>query len=102
MAELEQAILDEIDALKKDPPTVEELERIKTQVVADTVFERDSMQHQATIIGSLRAVGLDWRLKDTYVDAIKAVTPEQVREVAEKYFKRDVLTVANLVPEDGS
>ena len=102
LAELEQAILDEIDALKKDPPTVEELERIKTQVVADTVFERDSMQHQATNIGSLRAVGLDWRLKDTYVDAIKAVTPEQVREVAEKYFKRDVLTVANLVPEDGS
>ena len=102
LAELEQGILDEIDALKKDPPTVEELERIKTQVVADTVFERDSMQHQATIIGSLRAVGLDWRLKDTYVDAIKAVTREQVREVAEKYFKRDVLTVANLVPEDGS
>ena len=102
LAELEQAILDEIEVLKTDPPSTEELERIKTQVVADTVFERDSMQHQAMIIGSLRAVGLDWRLKDTYVDAIKAVTPEQVREVAAKYLKRGVLTVANLVPEDAS
>ncbi len=102
LAELEEAILDEIEALKTDPPSAEELERIKTQVVADTVFERDSMQHQAMIIGSLRAVGLDWRLKDTYVDAIKAVTREQVREVAEKYLKRGVLTVANLVPEEAS
>ena len=38
-------------------------------MVADTVFELDSMEHQALIIGSLRSVGLDWRLKDTYVDA---------------------------------
>ncbi|MEE2983162.1 MAG: pitrilysin family protein [Pseudomonadota bacterium] len=102
LAELEQAILDEIEALKKDPPSAEELKRIKTQVVADTVFERDSMQHQAMIIGSLRAVGLDWRLKDTYVDAIKAVTREQVLEVAEKYLKREVLTVAYLLPEEAS
>lgn len=102
LAELEQAILDEIEALKKDPPSAEELERIKTQVVADTVFERDSMQHQAMIIGSLRAVGLDWRLKDTYVDAIKAVTREQVLEVAEKYLKREVLTVTYLLPEEAS
>jgi zinc protease len=102
LAELEAAILAEIDVLKTDPPTSEELERIKTQVVADTVFETDSMQHQAMIIGSLESVGLDWRLKDTYVDAIKAVTRDQVREVAKKYLTRDVLTVANLIPEDAS
>jgi zinc protease len=102
LAELEQAILGEIEALKKDPPSVDELERIKTQVVADAVFELDSMQHQAMIIGSLEAVGLDWRLKDTYVDSIKAVTRDQVVKVAEKYLKQEVLTVAHLLPEDAS
>ncbi|MEQ8662889.1 MAG: insulinase family protein, partial [Gammaproteobacteria bacterium] len=80
-------------------PSAAELERIKTQVVAETVFERDSMQHQAIIIGSLESVGLDWRLKDDYVDRIRAVTPEQVREVALKYFTPDTLTVAYLTPE---
>lgn len=99
---LEAAVLEEIDALRKRPPSDEELERIKTQVVADTLFQRDSMEHQALIIGSLRAVGLDWRLKDTYVDAIKAVTPEQVVAVAEKYLTRDALTVTHLLPEDAS
>ena len=99
LEQLELAIVGEIDRLKKEPPSAAELERIKTQVVADNVFEQDSMQHQAIIIGSLESVGLDWRLKDTYVDSIKAVTSEQVRLVAEKYLRTDVLTVAYLLPE---
>lgn len=98
LGELEQAIVAEIEALKSSPPSAEELERIKTQVVADSVFELDSMQHQAIIIGSLESVGLDWRLKDTYVDRIKAVTREQVQAVAKKYLVPESLTVAHLYP----
>lgn len=99
LEQLELAIVGEIDRIKQEPPSAAELERIKTQVVADNVFEQDSMQHQAIIIGSLESVGLDWRVKDTYVDRIKAVTSEQVRLVAEKYLRTDTLTVAYLLPE---
>ncbi|MGE0485085.1 MAG: M16 family metallopeptidase [Gammaproteobacteria bacterium] len=102
LADLERAILTEIEALKQSPPAAAELERIKTQVVADTVFERDSMMHQAIIIGSLESVGLDWRLRDEYVDKIRAVTPEQVQAVAAKYFVPDGLTVSYLLPETES
>jgi len=102
LSELEHALLDEIDTLKVTPPSAEELERIKTRVVADAVYELDSVQHQAMLIGSLRAVGLDWRLKDTYVDAIKAVTFEQVQSVAKKYLKNSGLTITALIPEIGS
>lgn len=99
LEQLERAIVDEIEGLKKNPPTPLELERIKTQVVADTVFERDSMQHQAIIIGSLESVGLGWKFKDTYVDSIKAVTRDQVLAVAEKYLTPATLTAAYLLPE---
>jgi zinc protease len=99
LAELEGAIVAEIENLQKEPPSADELERIKTQVVADDVFERDSMSHQAIIIGSLASVGLDWRLKDGYVERIKAVTREQVLAVAAKYLHADALTVAYLMPE---
>lgn len=99
LSQLEAAVIEEIEALKASPPSAGELERIKTQVVADSVFELDSMQHQAIVIGSLDSVGLDWRLKDTYVEKIKAVTPEQVRLVAEKYLIPESLTVAHLLPE---
>lgn len=99
LVELERALIDEVAALKQDPPTAAELERIKTQVVADNVFERDSMQHKASMIGGLAAIGLDWRLKDQYVGNIKAVTPAQVIAVAEKYLRPEGLTVAYLLPE---
>ena len=99
LEQLEAAIVDEIAKLEKNPPTPAELERIKTQVVADTMFERDSMQHQAVIIGSLESVGLGWKFKDTYVDSIKAVTRDQVLAVAKKYLTPATLTVACLLPE---
>ncbi len=99
LAALEQALLEEIAALEKDPPTATELERIKTQVVADDIFERDSMQHKASMIGGLAAIGLDWRLKDQYVANIQAITPEQVVAMAVKYLRPERLTVTHLLPE---
>ena len=99
LEKLEQAITVQLNALADHPPTSAELERIKTQVVADTVFQRDSMQHQAMTIGALEAVGLGWKYRDTYVEKIKAVSAEQVLAVAKKYLVPQGLTVAYLQPE---
>ncbi len=101
LEELEQAIREQILELQKKPPTLAELERIKTQVVADRIFQRDSMFYQGLIIGTLESVGLDWRLNDEYVAKIKAVTPEQVRAVAAKYLVPERLTIAKLLPGAG-
>ncbi|MDQ3581226.1 MAG: insulinase family protein, partial [Pseudomonadota bacterium] len=67
-------------------------------VIARKVFEQDSMFYQAMQIGFLESVGLDWRLKDQYLDAVKAVTAEEVRGVATKYLIDDRLTIAVLEP----
>ncbi len=78
--------------------TEQELQRIKTQVVAGAVYERDSLFYQAMQIGMLETIGLDWRLSDQYVENIQAVTAEQIQAVANKYFVDTTLTVAELVP----
>ncbi len=101
LEELKTAIIAQIERLKKEPPTVAELERIKTQVVADRIFQRDSMFYQGLIIGTLDSVGLDWRLNDKYVEKISAVTPEQVQAVAVKYLVPERLTIAKLLPRAG-
>ena len=62
-------------------------------------YEKDSVFYQATQIGILETVGLDWRLQDEYTDKIRAVTAEQVRKVARKYLLRDRRTVAILEPQ---
>jgi len=101
LEDLEEAIIDEIAILQKEPPTQAELARIKTQVVADRIYQRDSMFYQGLIIGTLESVGLDWRLNDEYVENINRVTPVQVRDVASKYLIPASLTIAKLLPGAG-
>lgn len=97
--ELEQAIREQIDTLKTKLVTQGELDRIKAQVTASKIFEQDSIFYQAMQIGTLETVGLDWRIMDDYVDHLRAVTPEQVQAVAQKYLVDDGLTVAVLDPQ---
>ncbi|MGD9600218.1 MAG: M16 family metallopeptidase [Gammaproteobacteria bacterium] len=97
---LEAALRAQIAAIQAEPPAADELARIKRAVVADNVFQQDSMFSQAMIIGALAINGIDWRLKDRYVENIEAVTPAQVQQVARKYLRDEVLTVAHLVPEN--
>jgi zinc protease len=99
VTELEQAILAQIERIKREPVTAEELKRVKAQVVAGNVYSRDSVFYQAMQLGQMAAVGLDWRLLDDYVNKLNAVTAEQVQEVAQKYLVDGNLTVAALDPQ---
>ena len=98
VAALQRAVIKQIEQLQSEPVTEQELQRIKTQVVAGAVYERDSLFYQAMQIGMLETIGLDWRLSDQYVENIQAVTAEQIQAVANKYFVDTTLTVAELVP----
>jgi zinc protease len=99
VAELEQAILGQIERVKREPVTTEELKRVKAQVVAGNVYSLDSVFYQAMRIGQMAAVGLDWRMLDDYVNKLNAVTAEQVQQVAQKYLVDGNLTVAELDPQ---
>jgi zinc protease len=97
--DLEKAIRDQIERLKTEPVTEQELKRIKNQVVASKIYEQDSVFYQAMQMGTLETVGLDWRLMDDYVKRFREVTAEQVQQVARKYLVDDHLTVAVLDPQ---
>jgi len=96
--ELETALRKEILDLQSKAVTREELQRVKAQVISGDVYEKDSVFYQAMIIGTLETIGLSWQLADKYVDRVKAVTAEQVMDVAKKYLIDDRLTVSELVP----
>lgn len=99
VADLEQAIREQIEKLQETMVAQEELDRIKAQVVAGKIYQQDSIFYQAMQVGTLETVGLDWRTMDDYVDKLRAVTPEQVRAVARKYLVDDRLTIAVLDPQ---
>ncbi len=99
VADLENAILGEIEQLKENGVTADELLRVKAQVIAADVYQRDSMFYQAMKIGNLETAGLSWRLLKDYPARLQAVTAEQVQAVARKYLTTDNLTVATLDPQ---
>ena len=99
VSELEQAVMQQIEELKSELVSEQELKRIQVQVVANKTYERDSVFYQAMQIGMLETIGLDWRLSEEYVKNIDAVTAQQVRAVARKYFIDKTLTVAELIPQ---
>ncbi len=96
---VEKAIRAEIERIKEEPVSEAELARVKAQVIASEVYEKDSVFYQAMQLGALVSSGLDWRLGQQYADRINEVTAEQVREVARKYLTDDRLTVAVLDPQ---
>ena len=96
--EAEQALYQEIKDMQLNLVSEEELSRVKAQVIASEVYQQDSVQRQATVIGSLETVGLGWKVMGEYRQRINSITAEQVREVAQKYLIEDSLTVAMLQP----
>lgn len=99
IAELEQAIREEITDLQQNEVTEAELQRVKAQVVSGDVYEKDSAFYQGMILGILETVGLGWQLADEYVDRINEVSAAQVQAVARKYLIDDVATIAELDPQ---
>ncbi|MGB5441682.1 MAG: pitrilysin family protein [Gammaproteobacteria bacterium] len=98
VAELQDALLEQVKRIQQEPVSEDELARVKTSVVAGEVYQQDSTFYQAMQIGMLEAVDLDWRLLDEYVKRIDAVTAEQVQAVARKYLIEDRLTIGMLDP----
>jgi zinc protease len=99
IAELEQALLAQLQRLREEPVAEAELERIRNQLIAAKVYEKDSVYAQARQIGSLETIGLGWELTEQYVEYLSRVTPEQIQAVARKYLIPDNLTIAILDPQ---
>ncbi len=97
--DVEAALKAEIVKLQTKLVEPTELERIKAQVLASEVYQRDSNFYQAMQLGMLETVGLGWQKESEYVEKINQVTPEQIREVAQKYLIDDHLNVAYLEPQ---
>ncbi|MNT77234.1 hypothetical protein D3C72_2163280 [compost metagenome] len=100
LEQTEAGIWRQLEDLKNTPPSAEELKRVRAQVIADLVFERDSITSQATTIGQLETVGLSWKLMDQDLKALEAVTPADIQAAAKTFFTRDRLSVAHVLPEE--
>lgn len=98
MEDLQREIQNQINALKTTLVSKTELDRVKKQIIAQKTFEKDAIFSQAMELGLLETVGIGWRASTSYTKSIEQVTPEQILQVAKKYFTENNLTVAVLNP----
>ena len=96
---LQTALRAEIQRIRDDGISAEELARVKTQAVAAQVYKRDSLMGQAMEIGYLESAGMSWRDEATLLDGLRAVTADEVQAVARRYFDDDTLSTARLEPQ---
>ncbi|MCL2644767.1 MAG: insulinase family protein [Betaproteobacteria bacterium] len=95
---LEAALLAELRRIRDEGVSEDELNRVKNQALATRIYSRDSLMGQAIEIGRLESAGLSWRDDVRLLAGLRAVTAEEVRSVARRYFDDTSLTTARLDP----
>ncbi len=98
-AQVEAALRAEVARVARDGVSEAELARVKTQWIASTVYERDSVMSQAQELGGNWVQGFPLDANERLLVLLRTVTPDQVKAVAGRYFGDDQLTVATLLPQ---
>ena len=98
--ELESNLLAEIEKLKTEPPTAEELQRVITRYRAGVLRSLKSNLGLAQELADYQALSGDWHDLFRDIQRIGAVKPAEVTTVAARYLTRRNRTVGRIVPLD--
>jgi len=95
-AEVEKALIDEIEKLQAAPITARELQRAKNQFARDYIFGRESIREKALHLAHGAVIHNDITTTDGEFEIFQNITAADVQRVAKTYFRpenRLVLTI---------
>jgi zinc protease len=87
-AQIEQVIDRVISDVGQNTVHAEDLERVKTQLIAEAIYAQDSQAALARWYGAALTTGLSIDDIRSWPDRIRAVTAEQVRDAAQKWLDK--------------
>jgi zinc protease len=99
-AEVERAMLEEIERLRSDGADDDEVARARVQVRADLAFHRESPAQILAVLTEAVAMG-DWRRFPRELDLVSGVSTGDLARVAATYLTPANRTVGWFVPEQG-
>jgi zinc protease len=92
------AVAAEVERLRAEPVTQDELERARANFLATEYFERESVSGIARKLGSFQVLGGDWRSEERYLATVRAATRADLQRVAHDYFAHEAMTATLLYP----
>ena len=87
-SQVEQVIDRVISDIGQNPVRAEDLERVKTQLIAEAIYAQDNQATLARWYGGALTTGLSITDIRGWPDRIRAVTGEQVRAAAQKWLDK--------------
>lgn len=100
--EVEKALSEEIDRLKKELVTAEELEGVKQRARASLINSLRDNMGLANALADWQVLTGDWHNLFRQIDRINAVTPQDIQRVAKATFVDNNKTVAALEPVEAA
>jgi zinc protease len=85
----------EIERIRREPPSEQELEDVKQYLTGSFVFAFERNSNLAGYAVRARRFGLGFDFLHRYPDIIRAITKEQVREAAERHLHPDRLAIVS-------
>jgi len=99
-AEGEGEVQAELERLRTELVSPEELTKAKNQILRDFVVSRQGVQSLGEELGYAAVILKDPDLLDRELDRFLAVTPEDIQRVARRYFVPENATVVEVYPAD--
>jgi zinc protease len=98
-----EAVLEQVERLRCESVSRDELERARANFLATEHFERESVSGMASKLGHFHVMGGDYRSEERYFESVRHATPDDLRRVASQYLAPEKLTACALLPEaDGA
>jgi predicted Zn-dependent peptidase len=88
----------ELERIQRQPVSPEELEQVKTQARASLLRSLASNSGMASLLAEYQAKTGDWRTLFKELEAMQAVTAQDIQRVAQTMFQPSQRTVGKLVP----
>jgi zinc protease len=98
-AQIEQVIDEVISNIVQNPARAEDLERVKTQLIAEAIYAQDNQATLARWYGGALTTGLSIDDIRSWPDRIRAVTADQVRDVAQKWLDKNRSVTGYLIKD---
>ena len=94
-----EASSEEVFKLAFEKVAPEELEKAKNLLLSDLVFESETVQGQSRKLGYYIDVANDPDFEKKYIAEIDKLTPDDLADVAKKYFLKNSASIVVLMPE---
>jgi zinc protease len=92
----ERALMEEIEKIRKTPPSGHELERAIAQIKAQYAYTLDGVARQGFVIGIFEMI-TSFETMARLVEKLEKISPAKVSEIAAKYLSDQNRTVCRCI-----